>query len=221
MQSCYEGEPPMPDDLVFYTHPMSRGRIVRWMLEEIGQPYRTELLEYGTTMKAPEYLAINPMGKVPAIRHGETVVTESAAICAYLADVFPAAGLAPPREDRLRGPYYRWLFFAAGPVEAAVTNKALGVEIPAGRERMAGYGTFAAMLDGLEVAVSSGDYLVGDRFSAADLYVGSQLGFGMRFGMIETRPAFEAYWARLSGRPAYQQALEIDNALMPSAPPAG
>jgi glutathione S-transferase len=210
----------MTDDLVFYTHPMSRGRIVRWMLEEIGQPYRTELLEYGTTMKAPEYLAINPMGKVPAIRHGGIVVTESAAICAYLADAFPATGLAPPREDPQRGPYYRWLFFAAGPVEAGITNKALGVEIPAGRERMAGYGTFAAMLDGLEAAVSSGDYLVGDQFSAADLYVGSQLGSGMRFGMIEKRPVFEAYWARLSDRAAYQRAAEIDNALMPSTPPA-
>ena len=208
----------MNDDIVFYTHPMSRGRIVRWMLEEVGQPYRTELLEYGTTMKAPEYLAINPMGKVPTIRHGDTVVTESAAICAYLADAFPAARLAPAREDRLRGPYYRWLFFAAGPVEAAVTNKALGVEIPPGRERMAGYGTFAAMLDGLEAAVSAGDHLVGRQFSAADLYVGSQLGFGMQFGMIEKRPAFETYWARLSSRPAYQRALEVDNAMMQPAP---
>lgn len=210
----------MSDDLIFYTHPMSRGRIVRWMLEEVGQPYRTELLEYNTTMKSPEFLAINPMGKVPTIRHGETVVTESAAICAYLADAFPAAGLAPVREDRLRGPYYRWLFFAAGPVEAAVTNKALGVEIPAGRERMAGYGTFATMLDGLEAAVSLADYLVGERFSAADLYVGSQLGFGMQFGMIEKRPAFEVYWTRLSSRPAYRRALEIDAALMQPAPPA-
>jgi glutathione S-transferase len=113
----------MTDELVFYTNPMSRGRIVRWMLEEIGHPYRTELLDFGTTMKAPSYLSINPMGKVPTIRHGDTVVTEVAAICAYLADAFPRAGLAPPPGDRLRGPYYRWLFFAAGPVEAAVTNK--------------------------------------------------------------------------------------------------
>jgi glutathione S-transferase len=210
----------MTDDLVFYTHPMSRGRIVRWMLEEIEQPYHTELLEYGTTMKAPEYLAINPMGKVPAIRHRGIVVTESAAICAYLADAFPAVKLAPPREDPLRGSYYRWLFFAAGPVEAAVTNKVLGVEIPAGRERMAGYGTFASMLDGLEGAVSSGDYLVGHHFSAADLYVGSQVGFGMQFGIIERRPVFEAYWTRLRDRPAYRRSVEIDNALMPQAPPA-
>jgi glutathione S-transferase len=126
----------MTDELVFYTNPMSRGRIVRWMLEEIGHPYRTELLDFGTTMKAPSYLCINPMGKVPTIRHGDTVVTEVAAICAYLADAFPQAGLAPPPGDRLRGPYYRWLFFAAGPVEAAVTNKALGFVVPEGRERI-------------------------------------------------------------------------------------
>src|SRR5258706_12464582 len=130
----------MADELTFYTHPMSRGRIVRWMLEEIGQPYRTELLDYGTTMKAPAYLSINPMGKVPAIRHGDTVVTEAAAICAYLADAFPAAGLAPPAGDRLRGPYYRWMFFAAGPLEAAVTNKPLGVAGPPRGRGMAGDG---------------------------------------------------------------------------------
>jgi glutathione S-transferase len=145
------------DELVFYTNPMSRGRIVCWMIEEVGQPYRTELLDYGTTMKAPGYLVVNPMGKVPAIRHGDAVVTEGAAICAYLADAFPQAGLAPPPGDRLRGPYYRWLFFAAGPVEAAVTNKALGFAVPEGRERMAGYGTFADTMDALEGAVSEGN----------------------------------------------------------------
>jgi glutathione S-transferase len=128
----------MPDELIFYTNPQSRGRIVRWMLEEVGQPYRTELLNYGTTMKAPEYLTVNPMGKVPALRHGDTVVTETAAICAYLADAFPEAGLAPAPGDRLRGPYFRWLFFAAGPIEAAASNKALGFVVPEGRERMMG-----------------------------------------------------------------------------------
>jgi glutathione S-transferase len=170
----------MTDELVFYTNPMSRGRIVRWMLEEIGHPYRTELLDFGTTMKAPSYLCINPMGKVPTIRHGDTVVTEVAAICAYLADAFPGAGLAPPPGDRLRGPYYRWLFFAAGPVEAAVTNKALGFVVPEGRERMAGYGNFADAMNALESAVSQSDYVAGDGFTAADVYVGSQIGWGLR-----------------------------------------
>ncbi|MDB5418447.1 MAG: glutathione S-transferase, partial [Phenylobacterium sp.] len=115
----------MSDELIFFTNPQSRGRIVRWMLEELGQPYRTELLDYASSMKAPEYLAINPMGKVPAIRHGDTVVTEAGAICAYLADAFPQAGLAPPLGDKRRGPYFRWMFFTAGPLEAAITDKSL------------------------------------------------------------------------------------------------
>jgi glutathione S-transferase len=203
----------MADELVFYTHPMSRGRIVRWMLEEIGRPYRTELLEYGTTMKAPAYLAVNPMGKVPAIRHGSTVVTEAAAICAYLADAFPAARLAPPPADPRRGPYYRWLFFGAGPLEAAWTNKAMGFVVPQERERMMGYGRFEHVVDALEGAVSRAEYVIGDRFTAADVYLGSGLGFGMQFGMIEKRPAFERYWQQISARPAALRAKEIDDAL--------
>ena len=203
----------MPDELVFYTNPMSRGRIVRWMLEEIGLPYRTELLEYDTTMKAPAYLAINPMGKVPAIRHGDMVVTEAAAICAYLADAFPAARLAPPPGDRLRGPYYRWLFYGAGPLEAAWTNKAMGFVVPPERERMAGYGRFETVVDVLEQAFSRADYVVGDSFTAADVYLGSGLGFGMQFGMVEKRPAFERYCQRLNARRAALRAKEIDDAL--------
>ncbi|HYP37934.1 MAG TPA: glutathione S-transferase family protein, partial [Stellaceae bacterium] len=198
---------------------MSRGRIVRWMLEEIGQPYRTELLDYDTTMKAPAYLAINPMGKVPAIRHGDTVVTEAAAICAYLADAFPEARLAPPPGDRLRGPYYRWLFFVAGPLEAAWTNKAMGFVVPQERERMMGYGRFEHVINVLEGAVSRAEYVVGDSFTAADVYVGSGIGFGMQFGMIEQRPAFERYWQRLSARPAALRAKQIDDALAPPKQP--
>src|SRR5215212_8638380 len=149
----------MTDELVFYTNPMSRGRIVRWMLEEVGQPYRTEILDYGTTMKAPEYLAINLMGKVPAIRHGDTVVTEAAAICAYLADAFPEAQLAPPPGDRRRGPYYRWMFFAAGSFEGGLRKTARGVEWPLEKEPMVGYGRVAAVTDALERAVSGGEYI--------------------------------------------------------------
>jgi glutathione S-transferase len=205
----------MADELVLYTNPQSRGRIARWMLEEVGQPYRTEILDYGTTMKAPAYLAINPMGKVPALRHGEVAVTETAAICAYLADAFPQARLAPPSGDRLRGPYYRWLFFTAGPVEAAISNKALGFVVPPERERMIGYGRIEHAISALEAAVSRADYLVGDSFTAADLYVGSALGFGMMFGTIEKRPAFERYWQRVSARPACRRAKELDDASMP------
>jgi len=203
----------MSDELVLYTHPQSRGRIVRWMLEELGQPYRTELLDFTSTMKAPAYRAINPMGKVPALRHGDVVVTEVAAICAYLADAFPEVRLSPPHADRLRGPYYRWLFFAAGPVEAAASNKVLGVVVPAGREGMMGYGNYDTVMQVLENAVSRSDYLVGDTFTAADLYVGSHIGFGMQFGTIDKRPAFERYWSRLSARPAKQRADRIDDAL--------
>lgn len=205
--------------LTFYTHPQSRGRIVRWMLEETGAPYETILLEYGTTMKAPEYRAINPMGKVPAIRHGQTVVTEAAAICAYLADAFPQAGLAPAPTSPLRGPYYRWMFFAAGPLEAATSNHALGFTVPPGRERMMGYGSYAEVLDALEgVARDAAPYLLGERFTAADVYVGSHLAFGMQFGTIERLPAFERYSETLDARPARQRAREIDDALAVAAP---
>jgi glutathione S-transferase len=200
-------------NLTFYTNPMSRGQIVRWMLEEVGEPYEQVLLEYGTTMKAPEYLAINPMGKVPAIRHGDVVVTECAAICAYLADAFPDAGLAP--DTAHRGDYYRWMFFGAGPLEAAVTNKALGFTVMPDKAMMAGYGSFEAAMDGLEAAVAGKTYVAGDRFSAADVYVGAQVGWGLAFGSIDKRPAFESYWAGLSERPAYLRAKEIDTALMP------
>ncbi len=208
----------MSDELVFYTNPMSRGRIVRWMLEEVGRPYRTELLDYASTMKAPAYLAVNPMGKVPALRHGDAVITECAAICAYLADAFPAAGLAPPHTDRARAPYYRWMFFAAGPLEAAWTNQAMGFTVPPDRERMSGYGNLAMVLTTLEAAVSGTPYLAGDAFTAADVYVGSQLGFGLQFGMIEKRPAFVEYVGRLTARPAAIRAKQIDDALTPATP---
>jgi glutathione S-transferase len=191
---------------------MSRGRIARWMLEEVGQPYKVEVLDYASTMKAPVYLAVNPMGKVPALRHGDAVVTETAAICAYLADAFPQAKLAPPTADKLRAPYYRWLFFSAGPVEAAISNKALGFIVPPERERMIGYGNIAQVMETLEAAVSRGNYLVGDSFTAADVYVGSAIGYGLMFGTIEKRPAFEKYWQRISSRPAMARAKELDDA---------
>lgn len=205
----------MTAEIVLYTNPMSRGRIARWMLEEIGQPYRTEIVGYGPAMKAPDYLAINPMGKVPALRHGDVVVTETAAICAYLADAFPAAGLAPAPSSPERGAYYRWLFFAAGPLESAVTNLALGVTVPDERRGMVGYGSLETVLGTLEDALSARDYLVGDRVSAADVYLGSQVVWGMMFGSIDKRPAFERYAGRIMARPAAVRAREMDDALMP------
>lgn len=202
-------------DLAFYTNPQSRGRIIRWMLEEVGAPYETVVLDYGTTMKSADYLAINPMGKVPAIRHGDTIVTECAAICAYLADAFPDAGLAPPPGDAARGPHYRWLFFAAGPVEAAVTDKSLKAEVADEQRAFVGYGSFEETIDNLERAITPGPFVCGDQFTAADVYVGAQIGWGMMFGSIPKRPAFEDYFARLQARPAAIRARELDDALMP------
>ncbi|KQY85092.1 glutathione S-transferase family protein [Brevundimonas sp. Root1423] len=206
------------DEIVFYTNPQSRGRIARWMLEEVGRPYRTVVLDYGTTMKAPEYRAINPMGKVPAITHRGVTVTEGAAVCAYLADAFPEAGLAPALDDPARGTYLRWMFFAAGPLEASVTAKALNLLAPADRAAMAGYGTFENVVDALETAVSGpGPWILGDRFSAADVYVGSQIGWGLMFKTLPERDAFKAYAERLFQRPAAIRAREIDDALIAAA----
>jgi len=193
---------------------MSRGQIVRWMLEEIGQPYDTHVLSYDGTdgMKSPGYLAINPMGKVPAIVHDGKVVTECAAICAYLAETFPQAGLAPLAEER--ADYYRWLFFAAGPVEAAVSNRAAGFAIEPERERMFGYGNYDRTIDVLEGAIAGKDFLCGARFTAADVYVGAQIDWGMQFGTMPERPAFTAYAERLRQRSAYRRAKEIDSTLI-------
>jgi glutathione S-transferase len=203
-------------DLVLYTNPMSRGRIARWMLEEIGQPYRTEIVGFDGANRAPDFLAINPMGKVPTLLHGATVVTEAAAICAYLADAFPEAGLAPPLGAAARGPYFRWLFFAAGPVEAAVSAKALNLLAPPERSSMVGYGSFEQAVDVLEHAADSASpWLLGEAFSAADVYVGSQIAWGLMFKSLPARPAFIAYVERLQTREAWQRATRIDDAAMP------
>lgn len=191
------------EPLTFYTNPMSRGRIAHWMLEEVGQPYDTVWLDYGTTMKAQPYLSVNPMGKVPALAHGDRVVTENAAIITYLAHTFPQTGLIP--QDRSR--FYRWLFFGAGPVEAAVTNKALGVQVPPERHGMVGYGSLEQVTDVLEQALTAAPYFCGDDFSAADVFLGSQIGWGMQFGTIEARPVLADYWGRISTRPALARSV--------------
>ena len=194
-------------DLIFYTNPQSRGRIIRWMLEEIGQPYETEIIGYDQ-MKSESYLAVNPMGKVPAISHRGRVVTECAAICAYLADVFAEAGLAPRDEEK--ADYYRWMFYAAGPVEQAFTNNFAGFEVTQERERMFGYGSYDKVVTVLDELFSHRDYVCGDRFTAADVYVGSQIMFPMQFGMLPERDSFSRYRDRLQARDAYKRANEID-----------
>jgi glutathione S-transferase len=204
-------------NLIFYTNPQSRGRIVRWMLEEIGQPYETELIPYDE-MKSERYLAIHPLGKVPAIKHRGHVLTECAAICAYLADVFPEAGLGPRDEEK--ADYYRWLFFAAGPLEAAVSNQAMGWQVPPERERMFGYGNFDRAIAAMDELLSQHDYVCGDRFTAADVYVGSQIMFPLQFKMLPEKDSFLRYRDRLSARPAYQRANEIDERIIAEAQPA-
>jgi glutathione S-transferase len=197
--------------LTFYTNPMSRGRIVRWMLEEVGQPYETVVLDYGTTMKAAEYRAINPMGKVPALVHDGKVITEAAAICTWLADAFPQAGLMP--EDR--GALYRWMFYGAGPVEQAVVNTSMGwVPEPDKRGRV-GYGCMEDVVATLAGHLGGTPFLCGETFSAADVYLGSQIGWGLQFGTLPAHPAFQAYWDRIRSRPALARAVSLDDALMP------
>jgi glutathione S-transferase len=161
-------------------------------------------------MKSAEYLAIHPLGKVPAIKHNGRVVTECAAICAYLADVFPEAGLGPRPEEK--ADYYRWFFYAAGPIEAAVSNQAMGWVPTPDRERMFGYGNFERVIAVLDALLASRDYVCGDRFTAADVYFGSQLMFPMQFKMLPERDSFLRYRDRLASREAYQQATRLDDA---------
>lgn len=194
--------------LTLYTHPMSRGRMARWMLEEVGAAYEAIYLDYGTTMKSPDYLRLNPMGKVPALVLDGQVVTECAAIVTYLADAFPEAGLMP--EDR--GAFYRWMFFGAGPFEAAMVDTALGVAVPPEKSGFVGYGSMERVLDTLDATLSARDWLAGDGFSAADLYVGSQIGYGLMFGSLPARPSFAAYWDRIKDRPARLRAAALDDA---------
>ncbi|MCW8126726.1 glutathione S-transferase family protein [Microbulbifer halophilus] len=206
----------MQDTVILYTNPQSRGRIARWMLEEVGAPYDTEVLEYNGSMKSPAYLKINPMGKVPAIVHRDQVVTEGAAICAYLAEAFPQAGLAPLPEERAS--YYRWMFFAAGPLEATITDfKIFGLEPDAEKQRMVGYGSYAAVLDNLSTWLGDHTYVTSERFTAADVYVGAQINWGLQFGTIEKRAEFTDYAQRVTNRDAYHRAMEKDDALVEKA----
>lgn len=199
--------------LKLYSNPMSRGRIARWMMEEAGQPYEVEMVPFGPAMKSAGYRSMNPMGKVPVLVHDGRIVTEAAAICAYMADAFLQAGLAPAPSDR--ADYYRWLFFAAGPLEQAVTNNALGVTVPEDRRGMVGYGSFEDTIDTLDAFLTGRDYVTGNGFSAADVYLGSHVAWGLQFGSIPERPAFAAYRDRLIARPAYARAGALDDAAMP------
>ncbi|MCL6699573.1 glutathione S-transferase family protein [Sphingomonas sp. NSE70-1] len=206
-------------EIIFYHNPMSRGQIIRWMLEEVGAPYDTEILDYASSMKDESYRAINPMMKVPAISHNGKIVTECAAICAYLADVFPEAGLGPRENEK--ADYYRWLFFAAGPLEQAVTNKAVGFEPSAERERMFGYGNYDLAVNTLADHLAGRDYVCGSRFTAADVYVGSAVLWGVQFGTMPKLDSFVAYADRIGQREAYKRGKDEDNQLIAEMQAAG
>lgn len=201
--------------LVLYTNPMSRGQIVRWALHEAGAEYDQKIVAYENEMKSADYLAINPMGKVPAIVHDGKTVTECAAICAYLAEAFPEAGLAPRPDER--ADYYRWLFFAAGPVEQAVLDRTLGLSPTTEQERTAGYGSYDRTMDVLDQMLQSNTYVCGDRFTMADVYVGSQVDWGLQFQSFPERDSFKSYAERLRARDRYIEAKAVDAALMPES----
>lgn len=198
----------------FFTNPMSRGQIARWALHEAGADYRQVIVPWEA--KPAELLSANPMGKLPTIIHhangGDRVVTEAAAICAYLAEMEPNANLLPCEDEM--ADYFRWLFFAAGPVEQAITARNFGFEPSPEQERMAGWGNYARATGALEQHLTGRDFVCGNRFTMADVYVGSQVDWGLTFGTLPPTEAFVAYAERLQARPAYKAAKAIDNALI-------
>ena len=204
-------------EFTFYTVAMSRGQIARWALHEAGADYDQVVFDWTTR---PAVLAeLNQMNKVPTLvhHHGNHahVVTECAAICHYLAETHPEAGLLPDAHEKAN--YFRWLFFAAGPLEQAGVARSMGWEVPEGKSGMAGFGSLDLTLDNLDAWFSANDYVCGKRFTMADTYVGSQFIWGLRFGSIPERPSFRAYVERCTARPRYQQGLAVDAALIKAA----
>jgi len=205
----------MTDRTVTLFHaPRTRSSGVLALLEELGAPYRLELLDFAKEEHlAPAFRAINPMGKVPALRDAAgAIVTEQVAIYLHLADLFPEAGLAPPIGDAARGPYLRWMVFYAACFEPAVVDRAM--ERAPGRRAMSPYGDFDTVIDTLAAALAPGPWLLGDRFSAADVLWGTALGWTTQFKLVPERPAFMNYLRRVADRPAMARARAKDAALV-------
>lgn len=201
------------DALVLYHWPQSRSATARWALEESGAPYELKIFNMPKgEHKSPEVLALNPLGKLPVLKHGDAVVTETTAIVAYLADTFPEAKLAPPPGDKARGPYLRWLVMSVATIEPAIIDRAMKRE--PGMPAMSPYGSFDTLIDMLAKSVSQGTWLLGERFSAADIVIGSGLRFGMVFGVLPERPEFKAYVERVTARPAIARAIALDAQIM-------
>jgi glutathione S-transferase len=201
-------------DYTFFTNPMSRGQIARWALHEVGADYEQILVNWQDKPQA--FLDANPMGKVPTIVHhadgGDRVVTEAAAICLYLAEMHPEASLLP--NDAETAPYLRWTFFAAGPLEQAITSSALKFEPTPQQEAMAGWGSFERTMNTLDAFLSTTTWICGERFTMADVYVGSAVDWGLNFGILPPRESFVAYAERIQARPSYKAAKAVDNALI-------
>lgn len=199
-------------NITLYTNKMSRGRIVQWMLEELNEPYDVQYVAYGPNMKSAEYLAINPMGKVPSLKHGDSIVTETPAILTYLADTFADKGLIPPSGTPARAAFYRWMFFVAGPLEAATSAQLLNWKTPeftpmgTPAQGFLGFGTLDLTLDALENYLQHHTHVCGEQFTAADIYVASHLLFGTHFTKAYAmRPVFNDYIKRMLARPAKQR----------------
>jgi len=201
-------------DYTFFTNPMSRGQIARWALHEVDADYEQVLVNWQDKPQA--FLEANPMGKVPTIVHhadgGDRVVTEAAAICLYLAEMHPEASLLP--NDAETAPYLRWTFFAAGPLEQAITSSALKFEPTPQQEAMAGWGSFERTMNTLDAFLSTTTWICGERFTMADVYVGSAVDWGLNFGILPPRESFVAYAERIQARAAYKAAKAVDNALI-------
>lgn len=209
----------MSGEIVFYHNPRSRAQMVRWMLEEVGVPFRLVNIDFEKMEhKKPEFLALNPMGKLPTLVHGNTVITETAAIITYLADAFPAAGLAPAPTDPRRGTYLRWLFFGAGCFEPALMDT-MFQRPPVERKGAVGYGSYEDTINALKTMLVPGPFILGEQFSAADVYLGAQLGWAMSFGApgIKSEPRFMEYLARITARPAYVRSAKADGRELPPA----
>lgn len=205
MQSTSTEQP-----ITLYHRAPSRSAMARWMLEELGVPYSVRNIDVtAPDHPSAELLALNPMGKVPVLTHGDTVISEVAAICCYLADRFPDAGLAPAIDDPARGPYLKWLFFAPGCIEPAVIHKAMSwPDAPRGMLGWASYADTMRVL--VDAAVNATPWLLGEQFTAADVVVGGQVRWGLKFGTVPKHPALEAYAHRLSERPALRRQIEFD-----------
>ena len=202
------------EKIVLYTHPQSRGRNVVWMLEECGAEYETVLMNFGEDLHSPAYLAVNPMGKLPALKYGDTVITEASAIITFLADLFPQAQLAPAHVDGQRGEYYRWLFYTASSVEAALMEVAFQLPIQPSMRKFLGYDSMEQVIATLDGQLSKQSYLLGEHFQSCDLLLAGLLMFAIRSGALSPTPAMQAYLARITERAAYQKMLQMGEAQM-------